>query len=142
MQVSIARSSHQLPTAAANSSVLTALRSVGTLDVLHEYACACLGRDALSGQRLRRLATQAGEKGGLVHQAILQNEIDGGNPILPSDLFALRIIPTTVGNRDFIYAAFYPGYLCRELRFKSEAVLAQFDLLQYLAAKYLVAGTL
>jgi hypothetical protein len=41
------------------------LRSVGALDVLHEYACARLGRDALSGRRLRRLATNAGEKCGL-----------------------------------------------------------------------------
>ncbi len=33
-----------------------ALRSVGLLDVLHEYACGDLGRDALSGRRFRRLA--------------------------------------------------------------------------------------
>ena len=41
---------------------LTALRSVGALNVLHEYACARLGRDALSERCLRRLATNACEK--------------------------------------------------------------------------------
>jgi hypothetical protein len=58
----LARTSHQLSTAAAYPSVLTALRSVGLLDVLQEYACAGLGRDALSGRRLHRLATKPGEK--------------------------------------------------------------------------------
>ena len=48
---------HKLSTASAESSILTALRSVGLLDVLHEYACGGLGRDALSGWRFRRLAT-------------------------------------------------------------------------------------
>jgi hypothetical protein len=46
-------------------SILTALRSVGQLDALHENACAGLGREALSGRRLRRLATKSGEKRGL-----------------------------------------------------------------------------
>ena len=32
------------------TSVLTALRSVGLLDVLHEYGCGGLGRDALSAE--------------------------------------------------------------------------------------------
>ena len=32
-----------------------ALRSVGLLDVLHEYTCGSLGRDALSGRNFRRL---------------------------------------------------------------------------------------
>jgi hypothetical protein len=58
----LTRISHQLSTATTYPSVLTALRSVGLLDVLHEYACAGLGRDALSGRRLRRLATKPGEK--------------------------------------------------------------------------------
>ena len=30
---------HKLSTASVKSSVLTALRSLGLLDVLHEYAC-------------------------------------------------------------------------------------------------------
>jgi len=46
-------------------SVLTALRSVGPLEGLHEYACAGLVRDALSGRRLLRLVTKPGEKSGL-----------------------------------------------------------------------------
>jgi hypothetical protein len=40
------------------------LCSVGLLDVLYEYACAGVGRDALSGRRLRRLATKPAEKCG------------------------------------------------------------------------------
>jgi len=39
----IARTSHQLSAAATYPSALTALRSVGPLDGLHEYACASLG---------------------------------------------------------------------------------------------------
>ena len=35
--------------------VLTALRPVGLLNVLHEYACGGLGRDALSGRPFHRL---------------------------------------------------------------------------------------
>ena len=34
-----------------------ALRSVGLLDVPHEYACGGLGRNALSGRRFRRFGT-------------------------------------------------------------------------------------
>ena len=56
------RTSHQPSAAASYPSALTALCSA----VLHEYACAGLGRNALSGPRLRRLATNAGEKCGLV----------------------------------------------------------------------------
>jgi flagellar protein FlbD len=41
------------------------LRSVGLLDVLHGYACAVLGRDAVSRRRLRSLAEKPGEKCGL-----------------------------------------------------------------------------
>ena len=48
---------HKLSTASAKSSVLTALRSVGLLDVLLEYACGGLGRDALSGRRFHRFVT-------------------------------------------------------------------------------------
>ena len=61
----LARISHKHSTAATDPSALPALRSVGALDVLQEYACNHLGRDALSGRRLRRLATNAGEKCGL-----------------------------------------------------------------------------
>jgi len=61
----LACTSHQLSAAATYPSALTALRSVGPLDGLHEYACASLRRDALSGRRLRRLATKPGEKCGL-----------------------------------------------------------------------------
>jgi hypothetical protein len=60
----LAHTSHRLSTAVTYPSVLTALRSVGLLDVLYGYACAGLGRDALSGRRLRRLATKPGEKCG------------------------------------------------------------------------------
>ena len=42
------------------------LRSVGLLDVLHEYACGGLGRDALRGRRFRRL-TQVSSLRHLMH---------------------------------------------------------------------------
>ena len=63
--VALARISHHASTASAESSVLTALRSVGLLNVLHEYACEGLGRDALSGRPFRRLVTRRTEKCGL-----------------------------------------------------------------------------
>ena len=53
----LARIMHKLSAASAKSSVLTALRSIGLLDVLHEYACGGLGRDAWSGRRFVRFAT-------------------------------------------------------------------------------------
>jgi hypothetical protein len=40
----LARISHKLATATANASVLTAFRSVGLLNILHEYACGGFGR--------------------------------------------------------------------------------------------------
>ena len=54
---SLARIMHKLSTASAKSPVLTALRSLGLLDVLHEYACGGLGRGALSDRRFHRFAT-------------------------------------------------------------------------------------
>jgi hypothetical protein len=49
------RSFQQLSTAATSPSTLTVLRSVGLLDGLHEYACAGLGRDTLSGRHPVRI---------------------------------------------------------------------------------------
>ena len=40
----LARISHKLAAATADASVLTVFRSVGLLDVLHEYDCGGLGR--------------------------------------------------------------------------------------------------
>ena len=62
MTIDLACVSHHHSTASAESSVLTALRSVGLLDVLHEYACGGLGRDALSGRPFRRFVTSGDEK--------------------------------------------------------------------------------
>ena len=56
-KASLARTIHRLSAAAPESSGRTALRSFGLLDVLHEYACGGLGRDALSGRHFRRFAT-------------------------------------------------------------------------------------
>ena len=53
----LARTIHKLSAAAPESSGLTALRSFDLLDVLHEYACGGLGRDALSGRHFRRFVT-------------------------------------------------------------------------------------
>ena len=65
--VRLARISHQLPAAAAYPSVLTALRSVARLDVMHGYACGGLGRVPCQDGRkpaeggLQRLVTKTYE---------------------------------------------------------------------------------
>ena len=46
--------------------VATALHSVRLLDVVHDYACAALGRAPCIHTRLHPLATKSGEKCGLV----------------------------------------------------------------------------
>src|SRR5688572_3206747 len=51
--------------ATADTSAQTALRSVGLLNVLFEYACGGLGRAPCLERRLRRFATTTGEKCGL-----------------------------------------------------------------------------
>ena len=60
----LARISHQLATATADASTLTAFRSVGLLDVLHEYDCGGLGRkpcqSGASTVSLRKLMRNAG----------------------------------------------------------------------------------
>ena len=59
-QDNLTRTIHKLSAATPESSGRTALRSfdlLDVLDVLHEYACGGLGRDALSGRHLRRFAT-------------------------------------------------------------------------------------
>ena len=43
-RVGLARISHRWSTASPQTSVLAAFRSVGLLDVLHEYDCGGLGR--------------------------------------------------------------------------------------------------
>ena len=47
---------HKFSAASPQSSVLTVLRSVGPLGVLHEYACGALPSRALSGWRLLHFA--------------------------------------------------------------------------------------
>ena len=42
-ELGLARISHELAYATADASYLTAFRSVGLLDVLHEYDCGGLG---------------------------------------------------------------------------------------------------
>ncbi|MFQ5740506.1 MAG: hypothetical protein ACE5JX_15985, partial [Acidobacteriota bacterium] len=54
----LARTIHQLSAAAPLSSALTALPTLGLLDVMHDYASGGLGRNALSARRFRRLATK------------------------------------------------------------------------------------
>ena len=61
----LARISHTNSTATPESSLWTALCSVGLLDVLHEYACGGLGRSALSSRPFRRFATIWCEQCGL-----------------------------------------------------------------------------
>ncbi len=56
-----------------------------------EYDCGGLGRDALSGRRLRRLATQPGEKSGLV----FLGAVGGGDFMKHSRLPAFCIIRLT-----------------------------------------------
>ena len=55
--------SHHSTTASAESSALTALCFFGLLDVLHEYACGGLSRDALSGRPFRRLTRMSSSRG-------------------------------------------------------------------------------
>ena len=58
MTTHLARISHRWSTASPQTSVLAALRSVGLLDVLHEYDCGGLGRkpcqDGPCGASLRQ----------------------------------------------------------------------------------------
>jgi hypothetical protein len=61
----LARISHKPSTAEADTGMSTALRSVGPLDVVHDYACAGLGRAPCIHARLRLLATKPCEKCGL-----------------------------------------------------------------------------
>ena len=61
----LARISHQLSAAAADSGMSTALRSVGHLDVLSSTPAAPSGRAPCIHARLHRLATKSGEKSGL-----------------------------------------------------------------------------
>ena len=60
----LARISHRWSTTSPQSSVLAALRSVGLLDVLHEYDCGGLGRkpcqDGLCGASLRQAMRNPG----------------------------------------------------------------------------------
>ena len=56
------------------------LRSVGLLDILHEYDCGGLGRKALAGRRLRRLATTSHEKSGLGEDAVDDLAVNIGEP--------------------------------------------------------------
>ena len=67
----LARISHQLSAATADTSAQTALRSVGLLDVLSKYACGGLGRAPCLERRLRRFATTTGEKCGLAVQHVV-----------------------------------------------------------------------
>ena len=64
VQVALARISHRWSTAPPQSSALAALRSVGLLDVLHEYDCGGLGRkpcqDGPFGASLRQAMRNAG----------------------------------------------------------------------------------
>ena len=64
LSVALARISHELATATADASTLTAFRSVGLLDVLHEYDCGGLGRkpcqSGASTVSLRKLMRNAG----------------------------------------------------------------------------------
>ena len=64
MSITLARISHELATATADASTLTAFRSVGLLDVLHEYDCGGLGRkpcqSGASTVSLRKLMRNAG----------------------------------------------------------------------------------
>jgi len=57
--------SHQLSTAATQSGMSTALRSVGLLDILSSMPPGALSRAPCIPARLRRLATKPGEKCGL-----------------------------------------------------------------------------
>ena len=60
----LTRISHRWSTASPQTSVLAALRSVGLLDVLHEYDCGGLGRkpcqDGPCGASLRQAMRNAG----------------------------------------------------------------------------------
>ena len=76
----------------------------------------------------------------LVEKAILDNEVYCSHSVPPSDLFAFRIIAATIGNWHFIDPASRFADLCRELRFKSKAILSERDLFQKLGTKNLVTG--
>jgi hypothetical protein len=70
----LARISHQLATAAADTGMSAALRSVGRLDVLSSTPAEPSGRAPSIHARLHRLATKPGEKCGLGHFASLVTE--------------------------------------------------------------------
>src|SRR5262245_41689126 len=76
---------------------------------------------------------------GSVDEAVLEDEKDRGNSILPADLLPFEIIAPAVGDRDFIDAATGFGDLGREFRLKPEAVFPKFDLLQKTGTEYFVA---
>jgi hypothetical protein len=61
----LARISHQFSTAAADTGMSTALRSVGLLDVLSSTPAGPSRRAPCIHARLHRLATRPGEKSGL-----------------------------------------------------------------------------
>ena len=65
-EVGLARISHQVSTAAADPGMSTALRSVGLLDVLSSTPAGSSRRAPCIHARLRRLATEPGEKCGLM----------------------------------------------------------------------------
>jgi hypothetical protein len=56
--------SHKLVTAPANASALTAFRSVGLLDILHEYECGGLGRKPCQSGAFTVSLSQPKRKGG------------------------------------------------------------------------------
>ena len=64
--VVLAHISHQASTAAADTGMSTALRSVGLLDVVSTTPPGPSGRAPCIHARLHRLATNLGEKCGLV----------------------------------------------------------------------------
>jgi len=79
----LTRDSRKQSTAVAESSALTALRSVGLLDVLYKYDCGDLGHDALPGRRLHHFVTISCEKRGLSHgvAARLKESRSAGRPV-------------------------------------------------------------
>ena len=65
VKISLARIIHKLSAAGPRSSALTALPTLGLLNRVHDYACAALGRNALSARRLRPFASTPDELCGL-----------------------------------------------------------------------------
>src|SRR5438270_5628682 len=75
----------------------------------------------------------------LPEDAVLEEEVEGGDAILPRDLLPFLVGATVVRDGDFVDAALLACGLDRDLRLKTKTIGGEFDVLDDLAAEELVS---